>query len=216
MKMGLVNKLFVTLAVAVIAPAAFAQQTVTFLENTTDPALAGLGAGGYVDIFYTPSADPSEYLNNDLIVSASVGGILDPIRGNTGGQSDATTSAVDTWAQTVFELFVANSSSYIFTTYDPVGSFPTFVGDPLPVTELNWSIFDTNAGDTDVLAPYHLARVLYTAGGGGTIDFLVFDTDTVVGGGELFSTVYGIPEPTTMALGCLGLLGMFVRRRRVR
>jgi len=44
MKMGLIKKLSVALAIVVIAPVASAQQTVTFVENTTNPALAGLGA----------------------------------------------------------------------------------------------------------------------------------------------------------------------------
>jgi hypothetical protein len=117
----------------------------------------------------------------------------------------------------VFEVFAPNSSSYVFTTYDPVGSFPTFIGDPLPATALNWSVFDTNGADTDVQAPYHLGRVLYEAGGAGTIDFLVFDTVTVGAGGENFSTPYGggvIPEPTTLALAGLSLLGLVSSRRR--
>ncbi len=187
--------------------------SVSFVENTTDPALAGLGAGGYVDIFYTQTAG-AEYLNHDLIVNATAGGILDPIRGAGGGQADSTTSAVDTWTHTVFEIFSPNSSSYVFTTYDPVGGFPTFVGDPLPAPALNWSVFDTNVGDTDVLAPYHLGRVLYSAGGAGNIDFLVFDQATVGGGGENFSTPYGIPEPATMALAAFGLCASMLTRRR--
>jgi hypothetical protein len=201
-------------ALVAVAPAAFAGSA-NFVENTTDAALAGLGAGGYVDIFYTQSADPAEYLNHDLIVNATVGGILDPIRGSGGGQADGTGLSVDTWTHTVFEIFVANSSSYVFTTYDPVGAFPTFTGDSLPATALNWSVFDTNGADTDVQAPYHLGRVLYTAGGAGTIDFLVFDTATVGAGGETFSTTYGvIPEPGTMVLACLGLVGIVAGRRR--
>ena len=213
-----ITKIMATVVLALGMNAmASAQQTVSFVENTTDAALAGLGAGGYVDIFYTQSADPAEYLNHDLIVNATVGGILDPIRGSGGGQADGTGLSVDTWTHTVFEIFVANSSSYVFTTYDPVGAFPTFTGDSLPATALNWSVFDTNGADTDVQAPYHLGRVLYTAGGAGTIDFLVFDTVTVGAGGENFSTPYGggvIPEPTTLALAGLSLLGLVSSRRR--
>jgi hypothetical protein len=209
-------KYLTALAVMVLvggAPAAFAG-SVSFVENTTDVALGGLGAGGYVDVFYTPSPT-AEYLNHDLVVTPTVGGILDPIRGNGGGQSDATTSTVDTWSNTVFELFVANSTSFVFTTYDPVGVFPTFVGDALPAPALNWSVFDTNTGDNDVLAPYHLARVLYEAGGAGQVGFLVFDTLTADSGGENFSTPYGvIPEPGTMALGFLGLLVIGFGRRK--
>ncbi len=212
--------LIATVILAATATVASAQQTVTFVENTTDPALAGLGAGGYVDIFYTQSpGGTSEYLNHDLIVNATTGGILDPIRGSGGGQADGTGASVDTWTHTVFEIFSPNSSSYVFTPDDPVGSFPTFVGDPLPATSLNWSVFDTNTGDTDALAPYHLARVLYSSGGEGTIDFLAFDQVTVGGGGENFSTTYGgtvVPEPTTIGLAALGFCGLATRRRRRR
>ena len=200
-------------ALVAVAPAAFAGSA-NFVENTTDAALAGLGADGYVDIFYTQTAG-AEYLNHDLVVNATAGGILDPIRGSGGGQADGTGLSVDTWSHTVYENFVSNSSSYVFTTYDPVGAFPTFTGDPLPATALNWSVFDTNEGDTDVLAPYHLGRVLYSAGGAGTIDFKVFDTATAGAGGETFSTTYGvIPEPGTMVLACLGLVGVVAGRRR--
>jgi PEP-CTERM motif-containing protein len=181
---------------------------VTFTDN-----------GSYIDVFLTPSAG-SEFTNFDLIATPEVGQILDPDRNQSAnaGDYDGTKTRVDTWANTAFSSLDAGTPSFIFTSYNP-GSPPFTPSDSLPVAGgdpaiLNWSVFDTNTGDGPDFGPYHVARVMYEQGGKGTIDILAFDTVTAATGGELFSSPYGIPEPTAIALACMGMIGLVIRRRR--
>lgn len=204
-------------AAAVLVSGLASAAVVSFSENASDPALGGLGAGGYVDIFVTPEG--GDYLNHDMIVVPRLGQVLDPDQSRdlaNGG----TAGRVDTWANTPFSSLGAGSPTFVFTSYDP-GAPPFQMADPLPeagtsVSELNWSVFDTNTGDNAGNAPaggYHLGRVLYSAGGGGEITILAFDDGNVQDGGQSFAYSYGIPEPGTMLLAGIGALGLVALRR---
>jgi hypothetical protein len=178
--------------------------------------------GGFdtLDFFYSASAPPAEFTNYRLNVVNSNGALLqDPVKANTSSSDPA---AVDTWMNTVYSLFNLGPASYTFNTYKPTG----LGSNTPPVAQIDWSVFDTGAGDTNgpldtggpagvVNAPYHLARVLATPGATGTATFTAFDS-TSNGVGSVFAFTYGVavPEPTSLALVGLGLVGAFGFRRR--
>lgn len=174
---------------------------------------------GFFDIFYTVSAG-GEFTNWDLRVAPSVGGLLDPQTNNRGDDVTVGGAAMDTFANTVFSSVGAGPASYVFTEYNPGQSFPPVPAQPAPTAggnpdELNWSIFDTNTGDGNIpgVFPYHMARVLYTPGGSGVVTAKMFDT-TNAGVGESFTAPYGIPEPASVALAGLAMVGIMAIRRR--
>jgi PEP-CTERM motif len=208
------NSLFALLAIGVmlVASASATAGTVSFVETFDQ----------YVDVFLTPSPG-SEFLNFDVEAIPAVGQILDPTRnlaGNAGDYDNVTDGArVDTWANTAYSSLGAGVPSYIFTEYVP-GSPPFTPSDPLPSAggtpgALRWSVFDTQTGDTDQFGPYHIARIMYSQGGSGVINILAYDTITADTGGEFFSTPYGIPEPGTLVLAGMGLIGIVTGRRRL-
>jgi PEP-CTERM motif-containing protein len=203
-----VSSLLCLLAVAFVGVATVNGGTVEFVDDMDN---------GIMDVFLTPSQG-SEFTNFDLIATPEVGSILDPVRNESGnaGDYDASKSRVDTWANTAFSSVGAGTPSFIFTKYTP-GSPPFTPSDPMPAAggdpdQLNWSIFDTNTGDGPDFGPYHVARILYE--GQGTIDILAFDTLTAATGGELFSSPYGVPEPSSILLFGLAACGVFGLRRR--
>jgi hypothetical protein len=207
------------IAVAIVAAGALSAKasTVTFTPNA---------AGNYMDIFYTPSAG-SEFTNWDLVCQPQIGSILDSNTGQRGFNTSAGSVPVDTFANTVFSAVGAGPASYVFTQYNPGSAFPPVPADQPPTAgasgigntpnQLNWSIFDTANGDGAItgFTPYHMARVVFSAGGKGQISVKVFDT-AHTGVGESFQTQYGavVPEPATFALAGLSLLGLVAAGRR--
>lgn len=198
--------LALALAVAVSAHTASAA-TVQFVDS-----------GTFFDIFYTPSAG-EEFAAWDLIATPTVGSLVDPSTADRSDNTQDAGAAVDTFANTVFSSVGAGPASYIFTEYNPGSVFPPVPADPAPSAggnpaSLNWTIFDTATGDGDIpgFSPYHMARVLYV--GGGTVDVAFFEGGANPADGGTGSFVYGIPEPGTLALAGLGLIGVFAGRRR--
>ena len=190
--------------------------SVTFTNNE---------AAGYVDLFYTVN-DGQSFLNWDLVVKPTAGSILDPNKGQKSFNAQSGAAPLDTFANTVFSSVGAGAAQYIHSEYNPGQAFPPIPADPNPTfgaalpapDELNWSMFDTAEGDGNIpgFFPYHMARVMYSQGGAGTITASMFDT-AVLGTPEVFSFTYGgvIPEPASMAMAGMGLIGMIgVARRR--
>ena len=181
-------------------------------------------AGNYVDIRYTVSAG-GEFTNWDLVAAPSVGSILDPQTNNRSDDVNTGGIPLDTFANTVFSSVGAGPASYVFTEYNPGSAFPPVAAEPNPAAgaappapdALNWSIFDTNTGDGNIAGsfPYLMARVMFSPGGAGVITANFFDT-TNTGVGESFSFSYGevIPEPASLALAGMGLLGCVALRRK--
>jgi hypothetical protein len=202
-----------TVVAAVLAIASSAQAAIVTVQDNI--------AESYFDIFYTVSEN-GEFTNWDLKVTPGIGGLLDP---NTNNRSDNTSdgAAMDTFVNTVFSSVGAGPASYVFTEYNPGSAFPPVPAQPRPQKgavfpapdELNWSVFDTATGDANIpgVFPYHMARVMYTPGGGGTGVAQFFDT-TNAGIGETFEFAYGIPEPGSLALAGVAAIGALVVRRR--
>lgn len=194
--------------IAIAASASFAAPLVTMTER---PAVGGTANTAYD--FYYSAGDGAEFTAYDLIVDITSGGILDPIRGGSGGQSSEGGTAIDTWANTVGSLLGAGPASYNFTTYNPGGFTPS----PLPATALNWTVFDTLEGDGDGVgpgAPYHIARLLVSPGTVGTATFQAYNNQSGSTPTVFNFDIGFIPEPTSLGLGLMGALSLIGARRR--
>lgn len=200
-------------AFALVAAAASAQAaTVTFTDNI---------AAGFVDVFYEVSPG-AEFLNWELTCIPEAGELLDPTKSQKSFNAESGPAPFDTFVNTVFSSVGAGPASYVHSEYNPGSAFPPVAADPNPTpggtpSRLRWNVFDTATGDGNIdgFTPYHMARVMYSQGARGDITALFFDTATVLGGGELFSGQFGIPEPATIAMAGMGLIGMIgVARRR--
>lgn len=204
------KKFFALLAVASVAVAsnAFAVPFVNIVETPDS----------HFDVFYTPDAG-TEFTAWDLIVTPTSGGLLDPNTGQRAFNTSAGNVPLDTFGNTVFSAVGAGQASHIFTAYNPGSAFPPVPAQTPPTvggnpSQLFWTMFDTATGDgpIDGFTPYHMARVMFTAGGAGTIELRMFNT---VGGdiADITFGQYGIPEPSTMVMGGLSLIGLAFRRR---
>jgi PEP-CTERM motif len=212
------NTTFGLFGLLVAAASVNAAPIVTMQQNT-------LGTGKALDFYYS-STPGAEFLNYRLNVVNDNGPLLlDPTKAAT---TDQDGDAVDTWMNTVYSLFGFGPASQTFNAYKPTG----IGADNPPVARIDWSVFDTGAGDTNHIdagggvfldAPFHLARVMVDPQAMGTATFTAFDTLTLDGTGAaqptVFQFTYGgepiIPEPTTFALLGLGLVsgfGFFRRR----
>ena len=181
------------------------------------------GMGNHaIDVFYTPSEglDSNHW---ELLVIPTVGGLLDP---DPGKRSDNVTdgAAIDSWANTVFSSLGAGAASHIFTSYNPGSAFPPVAADPLPTAggdpdRLEWIIFDTiSACDGDCsfedFIPFHMGRVMYGAGGRGTVEAKFYENGINPDIPHIKTATYGIPEPSSLALGGGILVALISWRRR--
>jgi hypothetical protein len=207
------KKLFFAFGLAVLAavPVCGRAATVTFTENA---------AAGYVDIKYQVSAG-AEFLNWELTATPQTGSILDPTKAQKSFNTSAGNVPLDTFVNTVFSAVGAGAASYTHSEYNPGSAFPPVPADANPTkggnpSQLRWTAFDTSIGDGNIdgFFPYHMARVMYTPGGSGNISAWFFDSATVAGGGETFAYAYGVPEPATMAMAGMGLIGIVAASRR--
>lgn len=168
----------------------------------------GLGNTGYT-LTYNPNPAPAEFLNLRLTLGVwrHTGWILDPIVADYGADCSSTIP-IDTFVNTCYSAKGWADASYVFNLpgyYPAGGSNHT---DP-PTQLLDWSVYDTGDGDTDVYGPYTIARIITTPE---TIIegwLLVCDTANLPNG----ETFYFPPaEPGTIAL--LGACAICVLRRR--
>lgn len=139
--------------------------------------------GGYqvLDFFYSAGSPTADFTTYEIDVQCTGAAcIADPNRGASSGTTQWAPAAggarLDTWANTVFSLLYDNPATYVFSNYKPTLPGQT----PLPAQRLTWTVFDTDAGDTNTVdpsiqAPYHLTRILTDAGSTGTVVYRAFD-----------------------------------------
>lgn len=144
--------------------------------------------GGYQVLdFYYSSSPGAEFTAYELAVNcANFACIQDPDRGVTSGMTQWDSLAdglrLDTWANTVYSLLWDSPASYMFDSYKPN---PPDQSPVLPVSTLEWTVFDTEQGDTNNaypeigVAPYHIARVLTVPGSFGSATFRAVDSLTL-------------------------------------
>lgn len=194
---------------------------VTMFANSINAASINIvdnREAGIVDVFYTPSAG-AEFTAWDFIVTPTAGGLLDPVTSARADDVSVGGPALDTWMNTVFSSLGFGTASHIFTSYNPGSAFPPVPAQPKPEVGGNpdrmfWTAFDTNGGDgaIDGFVPYHMGRVLYSAGGAGQVEVRMFET--VTGDIPFIQSIpYGIPEPSTFAIAGLSLVCLAIRRR---
>jgi len=175
--------------------------------TTSDDTVAGI-----LDVFYTPVDNVAEFTQIQVALQCDTGlCILDPNKAQTSAPGFPITE-VDTLLNTVGSLFSAGPASHVFLDYNPIG----FGSDDPPRNSLDWTAFDTLTGDNASLnqLPWHLGRFLYdTNVGGGTFSIQGFDN---IDGDDVtqIQGIFGIPEPTTMVLSGLALVGLAAFRRR--
>lgn len=208
------RSLFAVLAILSASATSANAAIVQFVENFAEK---------YVDVMYTVSAG-AEFLTWELTAAPTSGQILDPNKPNR--FYDKTTgnpAPLDTWANTVFSHLGGGAPTFTFSEYHPgqppivqPHTVPTAGASGVPPTpnKLRWTMFDTNGGDGNIPGefPYHMARIMYS--GIGVLNAQFIDTSNATSQGEQFSHAYGIPEPSTMALAGLGLVGFVAARRR--
>ena len=178
------------------------------------------GSGNHaIDVYYTPSPG-AEFNAWDLIVTPSHGRILAP--GGPWPFNDDTTDGarVDTWTNTVASSIGAGPAFRIISSYDPGVPFPPRPSDPPPsagghIDHLFWTMFDLFTGDDATLGttPYHMARILYSQDGGGTIEVRMFENLQPADFPFPASHTYGIPEPGSLTLGSLIMMNLITSRR---
>jgi hypothetical protein len=132
---------------------------------------SGLNA---IDFYYasSPGADFTNYRLNFATTNGSL--IHDPL---PGVRQDVGSDAIDTFMNTVGSSLGLSDASQIHNTYHPGGAN----SDPASVSHIDWSVFDTLAGDTNSIAgvgdaPYHMARVLVSPDALWDAKFTAFDT----------------------------------------
>ena len=192
--------LVLVVAVMLAAPAiAGPTQVITITKS------AGIGPGGadVYDFQYTPS-DGSEFLTYTVVASFSAAVIAHP---NQSAQSDDVTDgvAMDTFFNTAGSAFGVGAASYIFDVYNPGGFSP----DSQPTAALNWTVFDTLAGDN---MSWHLGRLILDPSALGTVSIGAQDQGHV-GEEAANNFVFDIPEPATMLVLLGGAVLSLIRRR---
>jgi hypothetical protein len=158
-------------AVALIMASLAGGSPVVTMSTTLD-----IGGSGYnaIDFFYasTPGADFTNYRLN--IETTNGAYIYDPAPRQ---RQDAGSGSIDTFMNTVGSYLGIGDAVQIQNTYKPSGESGS------PISRIDWSVFDTLAGDTNSMAgvdpaPYHLARVLIGADAQWKASFAAFDTAT--------------------------------------
>jgi hypothetical protein len=173
------------------------------------------------DFFWTNS-DGAEFTNYDITAIASSGTLADPVKQQDDRQMDPealpatalNAGNVDLWVNTVMSSVGKTDGGLNATiSQNPAFYQSTGLGAALPFTQLQWAVLDVELEDDNDLsdhssgafaqvAPYHIARILASPGGTGTVAFRAFDTATPNGAPFLFQ--YG-PQGPPFEVGDLDL-----------
>lgn len=220
------------LILADAAPAATV--TMTRTPNVVRPQTQGAGTYDVYDFFFT-MAPGAEFSNYRVIANLTTGSIADPAREQDNRQFNSTNEtntagSVDLYFNTVWSYAAKETHGYSASLVTSAGSyFPTGGGAaPLvpPIQYFDWGISDTlteddndlsdalTNGPVNIVAPYHLLRVLTTPGATGTVQILSFDTSQP---GVPFDFDFLIvPEPSSFLVFVQAVLITCGRMRRRR
>jgi len=223
------------LAVLATAAASYAAPIVTMTQTNGVVRSQVQGGGTYnvLDFFYTNSQN-AEFTNYRITATAAIGSMFDPAKLQDDRQQNSadvsnTAGPVDTYANTVMSAAAKEDGGYLATINVNTGSYsPTGSGASAGFPFLDWSVFDTVTGDDNDLndfpasgggpfaqtAPYHLARIVTSSDAAGTVQVQAFDT-AGPGVPAVFNFTFAVPEPATMSLLGLAMVGAFgfIRRR---
>lgn len=218
--MSLRNFKMALLGLALTASSAMAAPIVTFQESVQVRTQAQ-GGGTYrvLDLFYSNS-DGAEFLGYALTVTATSGNLFDPARGQDFRQSTPDNGdeannrgAIDTWANTVASAAAGTDGGFASTILSNPAGYDMTGGNAgvpaAPFTLLDLSVDDSVVGDDNTFsnhpdgpfpgadAPYHIARILASETGQGTIRFDTSDT-LAPGTSSIFNFNYGaVVQPNT-------------------
>jgi hypothetical protein len=196
--------------VALLATASSAMAgniTMTASPGTARTQTQGMGTYDVYDFFLTmaPEGTFSNYTINAL---ATAGNLADPARlqddrqvqPQTGAANGNTLGHVDLWVNTPFSAAgKEDGGTPASITPNPAFYQPTGSGAAPLFTQLSWLVFDQQTNDDNDLndhpetplpatAPYHIARILATPNGTGTVNFELVETGGAI---QPFAFTYG-------------------------
>jgi hypothetical protein len=209
---------FALLGLALAASSAVAAPLVTFQESVqVRTQTQGGGTYRVLDLFYSNTAG-AEFLGYALTATATSGNLFDPARGQDfrqstpdNGDSAENRGIVDLWVNTVGSAAAGTDGGLAPSILsDPAGYNMTggTAGVPAtPFTFLNLAVDDSVEGDDNDFsdsdlgpfdpaahAPYHIARILASELGTGTIRFETSDTADA-GNTSVFNFNFGPAGP---------------------
>jgi hypothetical protein len=166
------------------------------------------GAGTYdVYDFFLTLTPGATFSNYTITAQALAGSLFDPaqvqddrqVHPDPGGQDGNTAGAVDLWVNTPMSA-AAKIDGGLTASIIPNSAFESNagVGAAAPFTKFEWLVFDQATNDDNDLndhpdgpfpatAPYHIARILTSAGSFGSVSFQLIET-----GGPIIPFHFGI------------------------
>lgn len=187
----------ILVALALVAGMAGVSQA-ALVTMTSNPG-SGPGGTDVYDFVLTMIPADGLFTNANIVVSMDGLVIQDPDQWTLTGGKDGI--PIDTWVCTPGNYKQNRPMTVVTNTYDPFADTP-------PVSDLDWSFFDTFTGDDSVYVnPTTIARMVMSPGAVGAGVVLVITTE----GHEYFE--FDIPEPATLCLLGLGAVALIRRKR---
>jgi hypothetical protein len=200
---------FVGCLVLVVAGSAVAAPVITMSSTLNVVRGANPQQGTAFDVydFFYSSTAGAQFTNYDITATALTGTLADPVRQQDDRQMDPealpatalNAGNVDLWVNTVMSSVGKTDGGLNATiSQNPAFYQSTGLGAAPPFTQLQWAVLDVELEDDNDLsdhssgafaqvAPYHIARILATPGGTGTVAFRAFDTATPNGTNFMFN-----------------------------